>query len=80
MTETRLEKANYTFNELNYIKKCIANLNNLTDSGGYSVGFKTKAASLFPTISEENCKTILKIVFKDLEEQLAKTTALFQQL
>ena len=80
MTETRLEKANSTLNELNRIKKCIATLNNLTDSGGYSVGFKTNVASLFTTISEEKCKTILKIVFEDLEDQLAKTNALFQQL
>ena len=80
MTETRLEKAMCTFNELNYIKKCIEKLNDFTHSGRYDFIIDRGSDSLCLSLSEAQRNTILKIVREDLEEQLAKTTALFQQL
>ena len=80
MTETRLEKANYTLRQLNNIKDKIAVLNDLTHSGRYDFKIERGSDSLIPSLSEERRQVIIKIVRESLEEQLAKTTALFQQL
>ena len=80
MTETRLEKANYTFRQLNSIKDEIAVLNDFTNSGRYDFKIERGRDSLLPTLSEGRREVILKIIREDLEEQLTKVNALFQQL